>query len=159
MMMKENEICANEKAEKFQRVLLGVILLFSYLFQYIQLVYIVALVMFISSFLGAKYTPFFQIHLKFINPESRRSTGQALACFNNPSESRFACGLALIFLIAGVILFYTGKENVAWVFILVVAALSILAGTIGFCLGAAIYVSLFGKNNKNGTQRTEYQKK
>ncbi|MBI4680696.1 MAG: DUF4395 family protein, partial [Nitrospirae bacterium] len=64
-------------------------------------------------------------------------------CISHEKNSRFACSLALSFMVAGILFFHLGMATIAWIFVLIVSALSIMAGTIGFCLATAIYAAMF----------------
>ena len=52
--------CTDEKAEKFQRSILGIILLGAYIFNFIPAVIFVAVFMTISAVFTLNYSPFYQ---------------------------------------------------------------------------------------------------
>jgi hypothetical protein len=70
-----------------------------------------------------------------------------IRCACGIGADRFACLLACILLSAGLFLFYIGQQKIAWAMVLFVGGLSIMAGTIGFCLGAVIYALAFERKN------------
>jgi len=144
-MVGEKIECIEVRAEKFQRLILGSLLFFSYIFQYIPIVPLVISIMILSCLFSAKYTPFYQLFIRILKKPGSSETGCDIACGAN----RFACFLGAFFLAVGLLLFYLGKQDVAWILVLVVGTLSVLAGTIGFCLGAALYAILFKEKMDN----------
>jgi hypothetical protein len=144
-MMNTQKTCGGVKAEKFQRLLLGILLFISYFFLYYPIVYFVAFIILISALFGSKYTPFFQFYQKIIEPKVNSSSSNALSCADNSGANKFACSLGIICLITSMSFFYLGKETVAWILVVIVGVLSVLAGTVGFCLGTALYAVLFTK--------------
>jgi hypothetical protein len=141
--------CTDEKAEKFQRLFLGIILLGAYIFEYIPAVIFVAVIMTISSVFSVKYSPIYQSYIRFKKPVPSLDVVQEKAC----QSSRFACLLGLILLMGSFFSFYLKIETLGWFLAVFVGTLSVIAGTIGFCLGSALYVLIFRNNKNNGKQR------
>jgi hypothetical protein len=75
------------------------------------------------------------------------STNEA-KCAIDSKSSRFACSVGFIFLIAGLFFFQFQQSSAAWVLVLIAGTVSIVAGTTGFCLGAAMYSMLFKKHQQ-----------
>jgi hypothetical protein len=142
-MNSKKKECLETKAEKFQRLILGSLLFISYIFHYMPIVIFVAIIMFVSCLFSAKHTPFYQLYIRAINPISNASITTGSACTFDSRGNRFACGIGWVFLTASMLFFYPGKDGIAWILVLIVGFLSVLAGTTGFCLGTAIYALLF----------------
>jgi hypothetical protein len=148
--MNSNQIqSTDEKAEKFQRLILGIILLGAYIFEFIPVVIFVTVIMTISSVFSVKYSPIYQSYIRFKKPVPSLNVVQEKAC----QSSRFACLLGLILLMGSFFSFYLKIETLGWFLVVFVGTLSIIAGTIGFCLGSALYVSIFRNGKNNGKQR------
>ena len=128
-----------DRAEKFQRLIMGSLLFLSYILDFIPIVIFVAFVMITGCIFTAKYTPFYQAFIRLSKERSTPGTGCECDCTAN----RFACFLGFLFLAASVVLFTLGVKNIAWALVLIVGSISILAGTLGFCLGTALYVLIF----------------
>jgi hypothetical protein len=141
--------CTDEKAEKFQRLCLGIILLISYIFEYIPTAIFVAVMMTISSVFSVKYSPIYQLYIRLKKPVPSLKVIQETTC----QASRFACLLGLILLIGSFFSFYLKIETLGWFLVVFVGTLSIIAGTIGFCLGSALFVLIFRNDKNNGKQR------
>ena len=126
------------RAEKFQRLTLGVILFVAYVIQSSWPVLFVAAVMALACFASARFTPFYRLHFWWTKAEP---------ALHLPADysrgSRFACSLGFLFLAGALFLFQRGIPDIAWLLVLLVAILSTLAGTVGFCLGSVIYMKLF----------------
>ncbi len=141
--------CTDEKAEKFQRLFLGIILLVAYIFEFIPAVIFVAVIMTISSVFSVKYSPIYLSYIRFKKPVPSLDVVQEKTC----QSSRFACLLGLILLMGSFFLFYLKFQTLGWFLVVFVGTLSVIAGTIGFCLGSAIYVLIFRNDKNNGKQR------
>ena len=141
--------CADEKAEKFQRLIIGIILLGAYIFDFIPAVIFVAVIMTISSIFSAKYSPFIQLYIRLKKPLPSLSVVQRKSCQAN----RFACLMGLVLLMGSFFSFYLNIEKVGWLLVVIVGTLSIIAGTIGFCLGNAFYALIFRNDKNNGKQK------
>ncbi len=128
---------------KFQRLIFGILLLAAFIVDGITLVAVIAILMVILAIIPWRYSPTYLLHRlhspappKMYEPDS--------------SEAAFACCLGAFFLLVGLVCHYFGMENLAWTLVLIVAVLSLLAGTVGFCLGSFIFLWLKGKFS-NGT--------
>ena len=139
----------DEKAEKFQRLILGIILLGAYIFEFIPAVIFVAVIMTISSVFSIKYSPIHQLYIKLKKPVPSLNVVQSTSCKVN----RFACLLGLVLIVGSFFSFYLKIETLGWFLVVFVGTLSIIAGTIGFCLGSALYVLIFRNDKNNGKQR------
>jgi hypothetical protein len=133
------------KAIKFQRLVLGILLFISYVFQFIPMVIFVGIIILASSLLKIKYTPFFQLYIRIINPAPETLSSEESKCLCDTGADRFASMIGFILLTAGIVLFYSGKPGIIWVLALIVGTLLALAGTTGFCIGTALYGILFRK--------------
>ena len=142
-MDDKNIKIAELEAEKFQRLIIGIFILAAYLINFFPIMYFLTAIIAISVLLGSKYTPFFQIYLKILNKKFNLPQLKDIECIINEKKSRFACLLALSFMVTGILFFHLVMVSIAWIFVLIVSALSIMAGTTGFCLAAAIYAVLF----------------
>jgi L-asparagine transporter-like permease len=138
-----------QKAEKFQRLMLGIILLGAYIFEFIPAVIFVAVIMTISSVFSVKYSPIYQSYIRFKKPAPSLNVVQGTTCQVN----RFACLLGLVLLMGSFLSFYLKIETLGWFLVVLVGTMSIIAGTIGFCLGSALYVLIFRGYKNNGKQR------
>jgi hypothetical protein len=138
--------CPEVKAEKFQRLVLGSLLFAAFVFQYVPLVALVAVIMLVSSFFGVQYTPCYRLYLWAKHGKSKDKA--ATLCTLDGGASRFACSLGLLFLATSIVLFLLNLKHIAWPLVLVVGTLSVLAGTVGFCLGTAIHALLFRSGKK-----------
>jgi len=143
--MNKHKACIDKRARNFQRLVLGALLLIAYIFRLMPMAMFVAAIMLISSSCGTKFTPFYQLYFQIARRKKASSgegaSGEEIAC---PGDS-FACGLGFLLLGIGILLFYMGKSNIAWILVATVGALSILAATTGFCLGTAIYTLIVSK--------------
>jgi hypothetical protein len=142
-MNGKREQCSGTKAEKFQKLVLGMLLFLSYGIQYVPGVIFVALVMLISCLFGPKYTPFYLLYTKIPGTSSKVSTTRDVKCSLDGGANRFSCGMGVTFLTASIAFLYLDHGSIGWSLALIVATLSALAGTVGFCLGVAIYALLF----------------
>ena len=141
--------CTDEKAEKFQRLILGIILLGAYIFEFIPAVIFVAFIMTISSVFSVKYSPIYQSYVRRKKTVPTLNVVQGTTCQVN----RFACLLGLVLLMGSFLSFYLKIETLGWFLVVFVGTLSVIAGTIGFCLGSALYVLIFRNGKNNGKQR------
>ncbi len=132
----ERKPCAERDytGNKFQRLVFGLLLLLAFVFDQILIVGAVALLMIIFTFVPICYSPIYRLHRYF------NSTSQLpIVCVENSKEEAFACSLGAFFLISGIVCYYLGPDQIAWSLVIIVAVLSLLAGTVGFCLGSLIY--------------------
>jgi hypothetical protein len=127
-------------AVKFQRLMQGVLLLTAVLFQWMLLVYLTFLIMLVGVCYSPRYAPFAFLYYRFLRPIFKPVRVEE-ACPVDLQAERFACTLGTSFLALAIVLNYYGYQA-AWIFVGVVAALSLLAGTVGFCLGSLIYTWL-----------------
>jgi dolichol kinase len=140
-MNYQQTACLETKGVKFQRLLSGILLFLAYGFQHIPLVMFVAMIMLVTCVCGP--TPFYRLCGRVLNRISQDSEASETCCTDNRSSYRFSCGIGLAFLVTSLGLFYLGQGSIAWAMVLIVASLSTVAGTVGFCLGNAVYVLLF----------------
>lgn len=147
-MTKKHE-CTEARAQNFQRLILGGLLFSSYLFQYIPIATFVATVMAVSSLFGIRYTPLYQLYTKVLSSKLKMPDTEIKKCIMDKEADRFACGLGFLFLLIGIPLYYTGHATIAWIAVVLVGVLSILAATTGFCLGTAIYLLVFNKGEQS----------
>jgi hypothetical protein len=139
----------DQKAEKFQRLILGIILLGAYIFEFIPAVIFVAVIMTISSVFSLKFSPIHQLYIRLKKPIPSLSVVQRTSCQVN----RFACLLGLVLILGSFFSFYLKIETLGWFLVVFVGTLSVIAGTIGFCLGSALYALIFRNDKNNGKQR------
>jgi hypothetical protein len=135
---KEQSDLTYSPSLKFQRLMQGGLLLLALIFKSMPLVYFVFLVMGTAACFGHKLALFSILYAKIIKPT--KST-QEKRCDCNPdkSEQRFACALGSFFLLMAIILSHFNFPF-GWVFVGLVSALSLLAGTTNFCLGSLLFV-------------------
>ncbi len=134
-MTDKNAVSLNPRAIKLQRLLFGILLLIAFVFNWSPLVILVAVLMLLFIFAPMKYSPFYRIY--FV---CSRETADERMC--SEGETSFACGLGGFVLAFAVYLDFTGVNTVAWILVVLVAGMSLLAGTTGFCLGSLVYAWL-----------------
>ena len=130
------------EAVKFQRLMQGVVLLTALFFKSMLLVYFMILIMVAGIIFTAKHAPFALVYKRLVKSDE---TSKTIEGGLDLSAERFACSLGTSFLLLAAALNYYNYEGLAWVVVGVVTALSLLAGTVGFCLGSAIYYEIKGK--------------
>lgn len=142
-MDDKNIRIAELEAEKFQRLILGIFTLAAYLINFFPIIYFLTAIIAIGALFGSKYTPFFQIYLKILNKKFNLPRLKDIECISHENISRFALLLGLSLMAASILFFHSGMVTIAWIFVLIVSIFSIMAGTTGFCVAAAIYAVLF----------------
>jgi hypothetical protein len=133
--------CKESRALRFQRVLQGGLLFGAYAFDCVTLIVIVAVTMVLSCF-SSRCNPLYLFGL--LMPASKPDT--ATGCPMDRQAEKFACALGLCFTATGLVLINAGRTFAGWSLVLLVGCLSVLAGTVGFCLGTVVYVTLLKKH-------------
>lgn len=135
---------ADWKAQKFQRLVMGALLLTAYVLQYSPIVIFVVINLVVSFLFTIQATPFYQLYIRI----SRSGRASAATCDSDSKGNRFSSLLGCVVLTLSLLLFYFDEASVAWVLVLMVGTLLIIGGTVGFCLGTALYVMLFQREQK-----------
>jgi len=113
-------------------------LLIAFLFHNVCLVLITTILM-AAGIISNSYNPFYQLYYRLIRPPEKE---KSILVEREVNELRFACLLAAIFLVSALALFYLGIfEQIAWILVLFVSLLMLLAGIAGFCTASLIYAS------------------
>jgi len=85
-----------------------------------------------------KYNLFYQFYDRFLKGILRDKSEPIV---KYPDETRFACGVAAVFLFLAFLLFYFWElATLAWVLVGIVVLLSFFAGLTGLCVGSLMYV-------------------
>lgn len=134
--MEDNvqRLCTSDSL-KFQRLVNGILLLIAIVFKSMILVYVVFLVVATGCFLSCRNSLFVRLYWIINSPKHTSN------CSADVSAERFACGLATVFLAGAILINHYGLAY-GWILIDLVTVLMLLGGIVGFCLGAAIYVTL-----------------
>ena len=135
---KEQSDLTYSQGLKFQRLMQGWLLLLALIFKWMPLVYFVFLVMGTAACFSYKFALFSILYTKIIKP-SKSTQEKRCGCNPDKSEQRFACALGSFFLLMAII-FNHLNFPFGWVFVGLVSALSLLAGTTNFCLGSLLFV-------------------
>lgn len=126
----------DQNAVKFQRLIYGFLLLLAFIFEYMPLVVIVGLLMLLFLWLPLNKSPTYRLYYLLF------PTISVEPCSCDSAEARFARGLGSGLLTMAFILNLLGISTIAWLLVLAVAVLSLIAGSTGFCLGNLIYAWL-----------------
>lgn len=129
--MNQVKPSSSQQVVKFQRLIFGLSLLVAFVFSWLPLVILVAVLMLFSSFLPTRFLPLYRIFLVF-NPETED------VCLCNRGGT-FACGVGGLILVLAVFFDIINQQAIAWSLIVVVAAMLLIAATTGFCLGSLVY--------------------
>ncbi|KPJ71297.1 hypothetical protein AMJ50_02725 [Parcubacteria bacterium DG_74_3] len=128
----------DEASLRFARSIYGLLLLIAFLFHNVCLVLITTILM-AAGIISNSYNPFYQLYYRLIRPPEKE---KSILVEREVNELRFACLLAAIFLVSALALFYLGIfEQIAWILVLFVSLLMLLAGIAGFCTASLIYAS------------------
>lgn len=135
------DVACDGNAVRFQRVTQGALLLIAVQFQWMPLAVFVLAVMIVGILLSFRCAMFALLYVALIRPALKSSPpSSSCGCPIDSKEERFACTLGFLFVASGVWLHYQFAWPVLpWVLIGLTGALSLLAGTTGFCVGSALY--------------------
>lgn len=135
---------ADLRAQKFQRLVLGTFLLSAYILQYSPIVIFVVINLAVSFLLTIQSTPFYQLYIWIL----KSGPASVATCDSDSKGNRFSSLLGCVFLTLSLLLFYVDETSAAWILVLLVGTLLLIGGTVGFCLGTALYVMLFQREQK-----------
>lgn len=130
-----NNLRYDLRAVRFQRLIIGLILLAGFVFSYIPLVVAALILFLIFLIFPPRFSPLYRLYFAFKGVNE-------VGCDCDPGEVRFSCLLGTVIVVVGVIMYLFGHGYMGMFFIFIAAVLSVIAGTTGFCLGKLVYVWL-----------------
>ena len=121
---------------KFSMTIYGILALLAYLIQNHWLL-LAASVLMIFGAISVNYTLPYQFHFRVLRKLLKDTSGPIK---KEPGESRFVYGLTGSLLLIGFLLLYFGIfVSFAWILILMMALLMLLAGLAGVCVASLMY--------------------